>query len=338
MMRSVTIAGGGLAGLALGIALRRHDVPVVAHEAGMYPRHRVCGEFISGVTDETLERLGIDQVLASAESLQSVSWYLGSHRILASHLPVPAKGISRYHLDAALGQAFTGCGGHLVTRSRLRPEPAPGLVWSAGRLPARGRWIGLKCHVSGLPLESDLEMHLGRNGYVGLARVEGGKVNVCGLFRLESRLGGRGSVLLRNYLCAGGLSALAERFGSAVADPNSSAATAGFRLGWQKPPAMLAVVGDACGMIPPFTGNGMSMAFQSAESALEPLLAYAQGRHSWHDTVPLIRRQQKNRFRRRLRWAGMLHPFLTTRAGQVLLACALRSGVVSFSQCLQLVR
>jgi len=30
----VTIVGGGLAGLTLGIALRQHNVPVQLHEAG----------------------------------------------------------------------------------------------------------------------------------------------------------------------------------------------------------------------------------------------------------------------------------------------------------------
>ena len=47
----LTIAGGGLAGLSLAIALRRHGVDVTVYEAGNYPRHRVCGEFISGVAE-----------------------------------------------------------------------------------------------------------------------------------------------------------------------------------------------------------------------------------------------------------------------------------------------
>jgi len=64
--REITIAGGGLAGLALGISLRRHDVPVTLLEAGNYPRHRVCGEFLCGVHDETLDALGIGDLLTGA--------------------------------------------------------------------------------------------------------------------------------------------------------------------------------------------------------------------------------------------------------------------------------
>ena len=41
MARTVTIIGGGLAGLTLGLALRQRDVPVTVCEAGTYPRHRV---------------------------------------------------------------------------------------------------------------------------------------------------------------------------------------------------------------------------------------------------------------------------------------------------------
>ena len=56
--KPITIIGGGLAGLTLGIGLRQREVPVTIWEAGNYPRHRVCGEFISGNGQAVLERLG----------------------------------------------------------------------------------------------------------------------------------------------------------------------------------------------------------------------------------------------------------------------------------------
>ena len=67
MEKVVTIAGGGLAGLSLGIALRQTRTPVILHEAGMYPRHRVCGEFISGVSPAVLETLGIADLVQDAK-------------------------------------------------------------------------------------------------------------------------------------------------------------------------------------------------------------------------------------------------------------------------------
>ena len=62
----VTLVGGGIAGLSLGIGLRRAGVPVTLIEASTYPRHRVCGEFISGVSQETLKLLGVEDLLDDA--------------------------------------------------------------------------------------------------------------------------------------------------------------------------------------------------------------------------------------------------------------------------------
>ena len=45
------------------------------------------------------------------------------------------------------------------------------------------------------------------NGYIGLAKIEDDKVNVCGLFRLEPKLAGKGTQTLERYLHAGGLAA-----------------------------------------------------------------------------------------------------------------------------------
>ena len=62
-----------------------------------------------------------------------------------------------------------------------------GIVRATGRRaqPAENgsRWFGLKAHARNVPLTADLEMHVSPRGYVGLCRVDGGVVNVCGLFR-----------------------------------------------------------------------------------------------------------------------------------------------------------
>ena len=64
--KPITIVGGGLAGLTLGIGLRQRGVPAALWEAGHYPRHRVCGEFICGRGQETLARLGLHELLERA--------------------------------------------------------------------------------------------------------------------------------------------------------------------------------------------------------------------------------------------------------------------------------
>ena len=138
----ITIAGGGLAGLSLGIALRLRGVEVEIHEALTYPRHRVCGEFLSGVESPTLARLGIDECLSDAEKLESAIWSDTSGEL--GTLKVRGLGMSRWRLDDRLQKKFRDLGGTLVTQSRI--PAAEGVVWCAGRPRRESPWIGLKCH------------------------------------------------------------------------------------------------------------------------------------------------------------------------------------------------
>jgi hypothetical protein len=49
-------------------------------------------------------------------------------------------------------------------------------VLATGRARRESPWLGLKFHVHGLTLTRDLELHLGNEGYVGLATTESGAV------------------------------------------------------------------------------------------------------------------------------------------------------------------
>jgi flavin-dependent dehydrogenase len=67
-----------------------------------------------------------------------------------------------------------------------------------------------------------------------------------------------------------------------------------------QPRAAEICVGDAITMIPPITGNGMSMAFASAELAVAPLVAWSRGELLWHEARDIIARDCDAAFARRL--------------------------------------
>ena len=331
VQRPITIAGGGLAGLSLGIALRERGVPVTLHEAGRYPRHRVCGEFLSGVTDETLGNLGIAMDLDDAVPLRSSCWRNDSRQL--GEPGVSGRGISRRLLDDRLQKRFTLLGGNLVTESRI--QPGEGVVWAAGRVRQPSPWIGLKCHVKGLELSHDLEMHVGTSGYAGLARIEGGSVNLCGLFH-SGKASGKGIHLLLECLRAGGLHRLAKRIGDALPDPESFCGVAGFRFGRAATASFS--IGDAALMIPPFTGNGMSMALEAAEQAIQPAMDYAEGKISWDDASARSEAAQRRHFRRRMSLASLIHPVMTSRPGLKLLEVAASARLLPYGALYRLLR
>jgi menaquinone-9 beta-reductase len=338
LIRKTMIAGGGLAGLSLAVALRQRGVPVTVLEAGSYPRHRVCGEFISGVSNETLEFLGIRDLFDDARRHSTLCWHERGRVLHRDVLPEPALGISRFELDDRLRKRVEDLGGEVTTGVRARPVPKEGLVWAAGRRPRPGTWIGLKTHVRGLPMSADLEMHTGRNGYAGLAAVEDGWINVCGLFRIDRTIADKGVDLLGAYLAAGGNERLAEMLGRAEWREGSFSAVAGFELGRQQGVPGLLCLGDAESMIPPFTGNGMSMAFQSAETACGPVVAWASGRRSWEETMNTVRSGLGRRFRRRLAIAQVMHRVLFDASGRSLLQTLSSAGLLPFKPMLSLVR
>ncbi len=327
-LHPIEIVGGGLAGLSLGLGLRRAGVPVTLFEAGDYPRHRVCGEFIAGLDAATIQRLHLAPFLADALPHREVAWFIAQKNLRRQRLPAPALGLSRHTLDARLADAFVAAGGVLRRHTRVIDSTTPdGRVFATGRRPARSPWIGLKIHALHLPLAADLELHLGAQSYLGLARIDAHRVNLCGLFR-RRELSGKGAALLLAYLHAAGLTQLAVRLTHAEFDAASFCAVSAVGFDRQLPVSNRFELGDTCAMIPPFTGNGMAMAFQSAALALDPLLAYARHELTWAAAQRTVRTALRRHFRLRLASAATLHPFLLRPSHQRWLTLFSRAGLL----------
>ena len=324
-MKPITIIGGGLAGLTLGIALRRADVPAVIWEAGDYPRHRVCGEFISGEGLQTLARLDLLAHLPGARVASTVTFYSRFNKLFARTLPQESICISRFHLDAFLAEQFQRAGGELRVNARWNdtgdPTPAEGRVHATGRratVPANGvHWYGFKAHIKGVALESDLEMHLHNDGYIGACRLIDGTVNVCGMFRRapEER------ALRPLDRLTSPVSKLGLRLQHGSWDTSSVCAVAGLDP-YPKLDNNGCSIGDALAMPAPLTGNGMSMAFEAAELAAAPLAAFARNSLTWEQTLTEIRNAHRAKFETRLKWSARLHRLLVSPSKDILIPTA----------------
>src|ERR1700684_49540 len=92
----VLILGGGVAGWGASIAHARKGRGVTLIEREPTPRHKVCGEFLSGEALEDLHALGIDVASLGAVPIDYV-------RLAAeAPLPFPAASLTRKALDTAL--------------------------------------------------------------------------------------------------------------------------------------------------------------------------------------------------------------------------------------------
>ena len=182
MAERILVMGGGLAGAAAAIAARRQGAAVTIVEKSRFPRHKVCGEFLSPRVLEIFESLGIAsefQAQSPAIMRRVVLNFAGREKRFS--LPCPAFGLSRYQLDDFLLSTARGLGACVVSErpsgSFDRTILATGRTQSA---PKGNRLFGFKAHFSGSANDA-VELYFFGEGYVGVNPVEGGLTNVCGL-------------------------------------------------------------------------------------------------------------------------------------------------------------
>jgi flavin-dependent dehydrogenase len=306
VLKPITIIGGGLAGLALGILLRREGAPVVIREAGAYPRHRVCGEFISGEGRAVLRELGWEEELLKGRAVEArEAAFFWRGRRIAMALPEAALCVSRFVLDRFLAVEFQRLGGELRVMDRAGAEASgKGVVRATGRRRAEngaGFLFGLKAHAREANLSADLELHFRGNSYVGICRLPGGGANVCGLFYSRRALPN----LQKEWATHLGQAVTSAALAGAGWDEQSCCSVAGLTVAKEEAGKEFSV-GDSAAMIPPLTGNGMSMAFESAVLASAALRRYCAGSCGWDAALREYRRAWGERFGRRLRWASFV--------------------------------
>src|SRR5450759_765911 len=183
-MPAVHVVGGGPAGVMVALAAMREGAPVRISEKSAFPRHKVCGEFLSPAILPLLRRAGCGAAFLALRPavLRSMRLHFGT-RVIRHPLPESAYGLSRYELDRLLLEHAASAGAEVVREHWSAAAPEDNVILAGGRKsigPTGNRLFGFKAHFSG-PVNDDVELYFFQNCYVGVSAIENGVTNVCGL-------------------------------------------------------------------------------------------------------------------------------------------------------------
>lgn len=260
----LTILGGGPAGAAAALAGLRSGAAVQVVEKSGFPRHKVCGEFLSPGILPALESLGLLQAFQETRpaAIRRMLLHFGA-REKSSVLPEPGFGLSRYAFDNLLLQSAVDSGAELASETLTSPD-----VIATGRrsLQPRGkRLFGFKAHYNG-PAHDSVELFFLGGVYVGINSIENGLTNVCGLGPEDElrRIGFAIDELLEK--CAP-LRARIAPLSRTMPWLHTGPLEFGNRLDRDETGSFLA--GDALSFVDPFTGSGLLSAVLTGKLAGE---------------------------------------------------------------------
>lgn len=301
----LAVVGGGPAGTSTAIAAARSGAQVVLFEAKNFPRHKVCGEFVSAeslhiLRDLLRNSLAGSSLIETSPVIARTRLFL-DNRMIEARVKPPAVSIARYDLDAALWRAaaeagvtahtncevttVTGNGPFQLETSGVMCD-AKAVVIAAGRwsqftpdriVPAGAKWIGIKGHFHEADPSKSSDLYFFDHGYCGVQPVTPDVVNACAMVRSDRATTLADVVSLHPKL--------AERAAdwTPAARPVSTAPLV------YRPPqstrGQLIFAGDAAAFIDPFVGDGISIALRSGWAAAESLRPYLSSQGTLADCV-----------------------------------------------------
>lgn len=309
----VIMVGGGLAGLSAAALLSKKGHRVLVLEKEYYPKHKVCGEYISMESKPFLERLGVPVSSMNLPGIKKLQVTDAAGRELNIPLPQGGFGISRYQLDAKLAEAAENSGAILLTKTRADDVQfdderftvmANGRAFTAGvvcgawgkrsnldvkwqrpfiaaKRKALNNYVGIKYHVhSGWPGDC-VGLHNFSNGYCGISPIEDNKYCLCYLTTAANLQQCGNDIKEMEQQVLAKNPALKRVFDNARFLYDSPLAIS--QISFQEKEQVhnhTLLLGDASGMITPLCGNGMSIALHSAALAANHIGNFLAGKIS----------------------------------------------------------
>ena len=338
----VAIAGGGLAGLALGIQCAQAGYRTILFEKEKYPFHKVCGEYISAESWNFLEELGVPLSQMNLPIIRRLLVTAPNGKELRQNLPLGGFGISRYKLDAMLAdiarqngvelsestkvdgikfgnevfslQSFGGSYHAKVVVGAFGKRTNLDVRWSRKFILKKhnklNNYIGVKYHIKTSWPEDLIALHNFENGYCGISKIEENKYCFCYLTAAKNleRWGNSIPEMEKQVLCRNRhLKMIFEN-----AEKLSQSPVTISQISFDKKEQIhnhVLLVGDAAGMIAPLCGNGMSMALHGSKIAFEQINLFLQNKIARWQMEENYVSAWKKQFSGRLRTGRMVQRF-----------------------------
>ena len=301
----VIIVGGGLAGLTSAIHLSKREKHVLLIEKSAFPKHKVCGEYVSNEVLPYLNSLGIDPISEGAKKITKVHISTTKNNLIKGELPLGGFGISRYFLDDLLAKKARLNGVqilkdtvdsiHFKKESFTIITKSSGVFQSKITIGAFGKrssldqkmkrkfiqkespYLAVKIHVKGLFPENLVALHNFKGGYCGISKVENNAINICYITEYRSFKKHKNitdfqeQVVFKNKHLKRIFKESTPVFKKPLTISQVSFQT--------KNPIENHIImcGDTAGMIHPLCGNGMGMAISSARLASTRILEFLNG-------------------------------------------------------------
>jgi len=301
----VLLLGGGLAGLTAAIHLSKMGLQVTVLEKNSYPKHKVCGEYISNEVLGYLKGLDLNLESLHPTKISKLQFSTSNGTAIDCVLPLGGFGISRYALDAYLYQQAkkNGCNIEITTvenvvfkDNKFTVTTTDNSIFEAGIvIGAYGKrsnidvqlqrkftqkksdWLAVKGHYEGDFPNDLVGLHNFKGGYCGVSKVEDNKINVCYLADYETFKGFKNIEAYQEQVVSQNphLKPIFENWKLLFDKPISIS-----QISFDQKEAVenhILMIGDTAGLIHPLCGNGMAMAIHSAKLVSELVYQYSTG-------------------------------------------------------------
>lgn len=323
-MHDLIVIGAGPAGSSAAITAAQAGAKVLLLEKARFPRHKVCGEFVSAESLELLSTLLAPQyaeVVREAIRIPQSRIFLDG-RVLRAEIKPAAASIARFDLDLILWNSATHAGvealeqttvqnitwaGSFKVQANQREFESRAVIDASGRWsnltakPAgtpREKWLGVKGHFAENSPLASVDLYFFDGGYCGVSpveltgessnvRINASRINACAMVRADVA-----SNLAEVFELNPALRERSRNWQPLIDTVSTSP------LIFRDPTPLrgnILLAGDAAAFVDPFIGDGISLALRGGATAARTLQPYFQNLISLEKACENYQREyQKN--------------------------------------------